>query len=60
MRDLVSYRFCTTCNTIFDFWKYDSLEDAGHEPPCEVRMLTAEEYKQAVKECEEAGCFDER
>jgi len=58
-RDLVAYRHCITCGTTFDFWKYDSLEDAGHGPPCEVRMLTAEEYNEAVKSCEEQGCFDE-
>jgi hypothetical protein len=55
---LEDFRFCEDCDTVFDFWKYDSMEDTGHEGH-NIRMLTAEEYKEAVESCREAGCFDE-
>jgi hypothetical protein len=53
------YIYCKTCNTIFDFWKYDhDISDAGHED-CEWRYVTEEELKECVKNCEESGCFEE-
>ena len=52
------WRYCEDCKTVFDFWKYDDLEAAGHEGH-NVRMLTPEEHAEAVKSCEEAGCHDE-
>uniref|UniRef100_A0A6M3X659 Uncharacterized protein n=1 Tax=viral metagenome TaxID=1070528 RepID=A0A6M3X659_9ZZZZ len=56
---LEDYRFCVDCDTVFDFWKYNhSLEDAGHEGH-NVRLLTPEEFKEAVKDCVESGCFKE-
>lgn len=53
-----AYRFCVDCDTIIDFWKYDSIEDTDHEGH-NIRMLTEEEYKEAVKDCKDRGCFDE-
>lgn len=58
IRDLLAYRYCIDCDTIIDWWKYDSIEDTGHKG-CNTRMLTAEEYKEAVKSCKQWGCFDE-
>ena len=53
------YRYCEDCKGFFDFWKYDyNLGDAGHEGH-KVREPTDEEYKQLLKGCEEAGCFEE-
>jgi len=53
-----NWRYCERCKQVFDLWKYDSLEDAGHEGH-KLRMLTDEEYAEALKECEEHGCFEE-
>lgn len=54
------YRYCETCKMFFDFWKYDyDLKSAGHDAPCKVRELTDEEYVEALKSCEESGCFEE-
>lgn len=53
------YRYCEDCQTVFDFWKFDSLADAGHDGH-KVRMLTFKEFVEAVKACREAGCFDEQ
>ena len=53
------YRYCEDCKGFFDFWKYGyNLGDAGHEGH-KVREPTDEEYKQLLKDCEEAGCFEE-
>jgi len=53
------YRYCETCGMYFDFWKYDyDLEEAGHLGH-NVRDLTDEEYREALKSCEEAGCLEE-
>ena len=57
-RDLRAYRYCIDHGVVIDFWKYESMEDAGHSE-CNTRMLTREEYEEAVKECEKVGCFDE-
>ena len=43
---------------VFDLWKYGSVEDAGHEGH-RLRELTDEEYQEALRACEEEGCFDE-
>ena len=58
IRDLVAYRYCIDHDVIIDFWKYDSMKDTGHSE-CNTRMLTREEYEEAVKECKDWGCFDE-
>jgi len=53
------YRYCEDCGGFFDFWKYGyNLADAGHEGH-RVREPTDDEYKQLLKDCEEAGCFEE-
>jgi len=54
------YRFCETCQAFFDFWKYEhDLADAGHEGH-RVREVTEEEYRELLRECQEAGCLDEQ
>jgi len=53
------YRFCEDCNMVFDYWKYDSLEDAGHEGH-KVRKVTEQEFWDAVEQCRKGGCFKER
>ena len=52
------YGFCINCQTIFDLWKYNKLEDSGHEGH-KTRPITDEEFKQAVEQCREMGCFEE-
>ena len=54
----LKWRYCEDCKTIFDFWKYDSLEDAGHDGH-NIRILTLEEYLEATKSCKEAGCDED-
>ena len=52
------YLYCEDCRTVVDFWKYDhDLEAAGHAGH-NVRSLTDEEFREAIFECEEAGCFE--
>ena len=53
-----NYFYCKTCNTIVDFFKYDSLEDTGHDT-CDIRDLTNKELKEAMAECKKDGCFEE-
>jgi len=53
-----NWRYCETCRMIFDFWKYDSLADTGHDGH-KIRKLTDEEYEKALKDCEQDGCFEE-
>lgn len=53
------YKYCIDCKMVFDFWKYDhNLDDAGHNGH-RIRELTDWEYEEALKSCEEAGCFEE-
>lgn len=53
------YKYCIDCGMVFDFWKYDyDLDDAGHDGH-RIRELTQEEYREALKSCEAAGCFKE-
>ena len=52
------YLYCEDCTMFVDLWKYDSLEDSGHEE-CRTRNVTPEELKECVKECQENGCFEE-
>lgn len=53
------YLYCETCKTFVDFWKYDHSRDAAGHLNCNVRSITEEEFRQLIKECEEAGCFEE-
>lgn len=53
---LSDYLYCLTCDTIFDYWKYDCLNDAGHTL-CKTRRLTQKEYELALKSCKEVGCY---
>ena len=54
---LTDYIYCSTCETVVDFWKYDyDLESAGHDGH-EVRQLTEAEYQQALENCRYANCF---
>ena len=56
-RFFLDYQYCEDCKTVFDFWKYDyDLEAAGHKNH-KIRPLTQQEYRQALKACEAAGCF---
>lgn len=52
------YFHCEDCDMTVDFFKYESIEDTGHEGCC-IRPLTPEETKEAVADCEENGCFEE-
>lgn len=54
----VDYMYCETCECLFDLWKYDNLDEAGHGF-CETRPITDEEFKVAKEGCISAGCFDE-
>ena len=50
--------FCETCQEFSDFWKYDSIEDTGHDK-CSWRYVTEEELKGCMKDCIQDGCFNE-
>lgn len=50
--------YCIDCDTVFDMYKYDNIEDTGHSE-CNLRKLTQKEKLEAYKECKEEGCFKE-
>jgi len=53
------YIYCEDCQMLVDFWKYDhNIEDAGHAE-CNWRYVTDDELAECIKDCEEAGCFEE-
>jgi hypothetical protein len=54
------FAYCETCETYFDLWKYDTLEDAGHSgPTCKVREVTDVEYRELYKEDKRWHDFEE-
>ena len=54
------FAYCKTCETYFDLWKYDTLEDAGHsDSSCKVREVTDREYRELYKEDKEWHDFEE-
>ncbi len=53
-----SYIYCETCDQFVDLWKYDCLEDTGHDT-CNWRYVTKEELKECISDCEQDGCFEE-
>ncbi len=52
------YKYCETCKSFFDFWKYGDLESAGHAE-CKVRDVTDEVYMELLKDCKQSGCLTE-
>ena len=49
------YLYCESCDTYFDNFKYDCLEDAGHDT-CKVRSLSKKELLECVEDCKEMRC----
>ena len=54
----IKYIFCKTCDMFIDYFKYDSLDDAGHAD-CKWRYATPDETEELTKECKRHGCFSE-
>ena len=52
------YAYCEDCDTYFDWWKYETLEDTGHDGH-RVRNVDAQELETLLKECEEDDCLEE-
>ena len=52
------YIYCEDCNEYVDFWKYDNVEDTGHDE-CNWHYVNDEELKDCIKDCEEDKCFEE-
>lgn len=52
------YIYCNDCQEYVDFWKFDSIEDTGHED-CNWRYVTSEELKKLVDNCIKEGCFEQ-
>ena len=52
------YIYCEFCKEFVDLWKYDSIEDTGHDE-CKWRYVTDKELKECIKDCKESGCFKE-
>ena len=57
-REVSDYLHCLDCDETFDYWKYDSLADTGHDGHT-LRALTSEEFKAAARECAKERCSDE-
>ncbi|MCL5068357.1 MAG: hypothetical protein M1368_08415 [Thaumarchaeota archaeon] len=55
------YIFCEDCEIWVDFWKYENLEDAGHEGHNVRNPKSYEELKECVDDCQETidRCDDE-
>lgn len=56
-REQHDYLQCLDCDETFDYWKYDSLADTGHDGHS-LRALTWEEFEQAARQCAEDECDD--
>ena len=56
MKTKQDYIYCEDCETYLDFWKYDCIEDTGHDK-CNWRYVTEEELKNCINDCERDGCF---
>lgn len=56
--DIKDYMYCNDCNTYVDLYKFDNIEDTGHETH-DWRYVTEEELKQCVEDCKENECFNE-
>jgi hypothetical protein len=54
-RTVGDYLHCLDCDETFDYWKYDSLADTGHNGHT-LRALTGEEFRAAALDCAEDGC----
>ena len=54
-REPRDYLHCQTCDETFDYWKYDSLADTGHDGHA-LRSLTQAEFEAAARHCAETGC----
>ena len=52
------YIYCEQCKELVDLWKYDSIENTGHES-CNWRYVTQEELEVCIHDCIENGCFEE-
>ena len=52
------YIYCVDCEMFVDFWKYDAIDDTGHQD-CNYRYVTEDELQVCTKDCEEDGCFNE-
>ena len=46
------YIYCEICKEFVDWWKYNDLEDTGHQGH-KVRNVTLEELKECVEDCKE-------
>ncbi|MEM2760077.1 MAG: hypothetical protein QXU32_09175 [Nitrososphaerales archaeon] len=53
------YLYCNACETYFDRWKYDSLEDSGHARCKYVRTLGRDEFLSILSEDKQEGCLKE-
>lgn len=55
------YIFCEDCGIWVDFWKYENLEEAGHEGHNVRNPKSYEELKECVDDCQETidRCDDE-
>ena len=53
-----SYIYCEDCKEFIDLWKYDCIEDTGHDK-CKWRYVTEKELKKCVADCEKNGCLKE-
>ena len=56
-RSVGDYLHCLDCDETFDYWKYDSLADTGHNGHT-LRALTHEEFAAAARECADEECDD--
>ncbi len=57
-RRVGDYLHCLDCDQTFDYWKYDSLADTGHNGHT-LRALTGDEFRAAAQDCAEDNCEDE-
>jgi hypothetical protein len=53
------YLYCGNCEMFVDYWKYQNLEDTGHNSCSKIRNVTGEELSECVAGCHDEGCFDE-
>ncbi len=52
------YLHCQVCDETFDYWKYDSLADTGHDGHT-LRALTREQFAAAARQCADEDFADE-